>query len=518
MRQLRHGGIQAWKRCMSLAQRCANMSQLKAIHAVFITHGIHLNNYAISKLIAFSALSDSGDLSYASLIFNQIETPNTYIYNTLLRAYSRSSKPHLALRYFQLMLKTGDRVICDHCTFHFVLLACVNGAWVLEGQQIHNWVVKNGLALLDGHVQTAIVRLYVECKVMDDARKVFDEVPQRDHFRWNVLMDGYIRCGLASEALRVFQDMLAIKFVPDEYCAATALTACTHLGALWDGKLIHEYVKNMKAFDSDVFIGTALVDMYAKCGCLDVAVEVFENMPKRNVFSWAAMIGGFAAHGHARKAIHCLKRMQLDDKIRPDGVVLLGVLTACTHAGLQKEGPLLLDNMKSRYGILPKHEHYSCVVDLLCRAGKLKEAHELIRKMPMKPLASVWGALLSGCRIHNNVDLAELAVKELLLLENGDKTGEDGVYVQLSNIYLAAQRREDAIRIRKMIGDRGIRKTPGCSMIEVDGKMNEFISGDIKHSCRVQICAMMDLLSSDSVQEPYVEFNARYHYLQHGSS
>ena len=407
------------------------------------------------------------------------------------------------------MLKTNDSVICDHKTFHFVLLACVNGARVLEGKQIHNWVVKNGLALLDGHVQTAVIRLYVECKAMDDARTMFDEIPQRDRFQWNVLMDGYIRCGLASEALRVFWDMLVIGFEPDEYCVATVLTACTHLGALWQGKWVHEYVKERKIFESDVFIGTALVDMYAKCGCLDMAVEVFGNMPKRNVFSWAAMIGGFAVHGHARKAIHCLERMQLDDGIRPDGVVLIGLLTACTHAGLQKEGQLLLNNMKSQYGILPKHEHYSCVVDLLCRAGKLKEAHELIRKMPMKPLVSVWGALLSGCRIYNNVDLAEIAVKELLLLESEDKAGQDGVYVQLSNIYLAARRREDAVRTRKMIGDRGIRKTPGCSMIEVDGNVNEFVSGYVMDSRRVQICAMLDLLSSDSMQDPFVEeFNS----------
>lgn len=416
------------------------------------------------------------------------------------------------------MLKTSDRVVSDHQTFHFVLLACVNGAWLLEGKKIHNRVLKNGLALLDGHVQTALIRLYAECKVMGDARKVFDEIPKRDHFQWNALMDGYIRCGLASEALRVYWDMWASGVEPDEYCVATALSACTHLGALWQGNWVHEYVKERKGFESDVFIGTALVDMYAKCGCLDMAVEVFENIPKRNVFSWAAMIGGFALHGHARKAIYYLERMQLDDGIMPDGVVLLGVLMACTHAGLEKEGQLLLDNMKSRYDILPKHEHYSCVVDLLCRAGKLKEAHELIIKMPMKPLASVWGALLSGCRIHNNVDLAELAVKELLLLENEDKTGEDGVYVQLSNIYLAVGRREDAVRIRKMIGNRGIRKTPGCSMIEVDGKVNVFVSGDVTHSCLVQICTMLDLLSFDSIQNPFVNYNENYDYLQHGRS
>ncbi|EXB36666.1 hypothetical protein L484_002079 [Morus notabilis] len=475
-----------WKRFISLAQRCANMRQLKPIHALFITTGLHLNNYAISKLIAFCALSDSGDLRHASLMFNQIQTPNSFIYNTLIRAYSRSSQPHLALRYFQPTVK--DKV-ADNLTFSFVLLACVNGGLVLEGTQVH---------------------CYGGCK--ESVRG------HRDLFQWNALMDGYIRCSLASEALGVFRDMLKFGVELDECCAVTALTACAQSGALWWGKWIHEYIEKREGFESDVFVGTALVDMYTKCGCLDMAVEVFEKMPTRNAFSWAAIIGGFAVHGQVMEAIRCLERMQADDGLKPDGVVLLGVLTACTHAGLQKEGQLLLHNMESQYGILPKHEHYSCVVDLLCRAGKLREAYQLIRRMPMKPLASVWGALLSGCRIRNYVDLAELAVKELVLLENEDKRGQDGVYVQLSNIYLAAQRTEDAVLIRKMIGDKGIRKTPGCSTVEVDGRVNEFVSGDIVHSCQAKICVMLYLLSSNSIHDPCAEYAETYEYLLHNNS
>jgi len=292
--------------------------------------------------------------------------------------------------------------------------------------------------------------------------------------------------------------MLVFGVEPDEFCVTTVLTACAQMGALWQGKWIHEYVKKRKRMELDVFVMTALVDMYAKCGCIDMAEEVFVRMPKRNVFSWAAMIGGLAVHGYARKAIHCLERMQVDDRLKPDGVVLLGVLMACTHAGLQEEAQLLLDNMEARYGIRPKHEHYSCMVDLLCRAGRLDEALQFTRRMPMKPLASVWGALLSGCRIHNNVHLAELAVEELLVLEN-DGAEEDGAYVQLSNIYLGVRRSEDARRLRRMIGDRGLKKTPGCSMIEVDGRVNEFVSGDVSHLHGAQIRAMLELLPLELV-------------------
>ncbi|TQD86916.1 hypothetical protein C1H46_027533 [Malus baccata] len=491
---------QAWSRCMSLAQRCSSMRNLRATHAVFVTSGVHLNTYAVSKLIAFCALSDSGNLPYASLLFEQTQTPNLYIYNTLIRAYYRSSEPHLAMYYFHLMLKQSG-LEPDNYTFNFVILGCVNCSCLVSGKEIHSWVVKNGLVLLDAHVQTALVRLYAECKVLYDARKVFDEIHQRDVIQWNVLVNGYLKCGLASEALEVFREMLVCGFEPDDFCVATGLAACANLGALWQGKWIHEYVKKRKELKSDVFVGTALVDMYAKCGCINLAVEAFEGMRKRNAVSWAAMIGGFAAHGYATEAFHCLDRMQVVDGLRPDGVVLLGVLMSCTHAGLLKKGKSLLENMKTQYGIVPKHEHYSCVIDLLCKAGQLEEALQLIRRMPMKPLASVWGALLSGCRVHKNVDLAELAVEELLQLENKDSEEEAGAYVQLSNIYLGARRNEDAVRIRKMIGERGTKKTPGCSMVEVDGKVNEFVSGDVSHLHRAQICAMLELISADLLQD-----------------
>lgn len=385
----------------------------------------------------------------------------------------------------------------DCLSFNFALIACANSNSLIFGRQIHNWVLKNGVFLSDSYVQTAVIRLYVGCKNFGDARKVFDEIPLVDVVKWNVLMNGYVRSGLGSQALRAFREMLMRGIEPDAFCLPTVLTACAQSGALLQGKWIHEYVKKRKNLECDVFIGTALVDMYAKCGCIDMAVEVFEEMPKRNAFSWAAIIGGLAVHGSARKAIHCLERMQQDDRIRPDGVVILGVLTACTHAGLVEEGRSLLFNMEAQYGIVPKHEHYSCVVDLFCRAGRFEEALQLIRRMPMKPLASVWGAMLNSCRTHNNIEVAEVAVNKLLALEDVDKTEEEAALVQLSNMYLIAGKSEAARKVRRMIGVRGLKKTPGCSMIEVNGKVNEFVSGDVSHPHCSQIHAILELLSQN---------------------
>ncbi|XVE68077.1 hypothetical protein DITRI_Ditri09bG0040300 [Diplodiscus trichospermus] len=346
----------------------------------------------------------------------------------------------------------------------------------------------------DSYIQTGVIRLYVEARLWDDARKVFDEIAYVDVVKWNVLMSGLTRCRLGTQALSVFKEMLVCGVEPDEFCLTTALTACAQSGSLWEGKRIHEYVKKRENYlELDVFIGTTLVDMYAKCGCLDLAVDVFEGMSKRNVFSWAAMVGGFSVHGHARKAIHCLERMQTEG-IRPDGVVLLAVLTACTHAGLVNEGLSVLNNMEGQHRIVPKHEHYSCAVDLLCRVGKFDEALKLIKRMPMKPLASVWGAVLNSCRIHNNVELAELSVKKLIELEDCDEDEEDAALLQLSNIYFGARKSEEGHRIRRMIGDRGLKKAPGGSIIEVDGRTTEFVSGDVSHPLHSQIHAILRLL------------------------
>ncbi|KAJ8567041.1 hypothetical protein K7X08_019249 [Anisodus acutangulus] len=481
-----------------MAENCTNMGQLKTIHAIYITLGLHRNTYAISKLVDFCALSNSGDLSYASRIFAQVLTPNTFLYNTLIRAHSRGPQPKVTLNYFNQMLQTNNNNVApDSFTFPFLLIACANGPLEVEGKQIHSWVIKNAFSVSNAHVQTALIRFYMNCKALDDARKVFDEITDIDVIQCNVLMSGHLQCGLAKDALSIFQDMMGRGVSPDEYCVTTALAACANLGALERGKWIHEHVTKIEWVESDVFIGSALVDMYSKCGCIQMASEVFESMPTRNKHSWATMVRGFAVHGRPELALSCLERMQVVDGLQPDGAVILSVLVACAHAGLQKEGQVLLDKMESLYGVAPEHEHFSCVVDLLCRAGQLDDALKLIRSMPVKPRASVWGALLSGCRNHNNVNLAELSVKEILLVEDGNEAEENSAYVQLSNIYLAARQCDDARRIRRMIGDKGLRKTPGYSAIEIGGMVNEFVSGDVSHPCLADIHEVLDLIYVD---------------------
>ncbi|XP_072972620.1 putative pentatricopeptide repeat-containing protein At3g28640 [Typha angustifolia] len=461
-----------WQYCNSLLfRRRAVATDLRTAHALLLTSGLLLDPH----------------LSLLSL-------------NSLLRSLPRSN-PRLALPLLRLMLQNTSANSFpspNHLSFPFAIASSSLLPSLFSGAQLHALVFKNGLSPSDHFVQTALLRLY--SRLPNLSQNLFDETPQRDHVHYDVLMNAYLRAGLASTALHCFQDMLVSNIKPDAFVLTTALTACAHSGALEQGMSIHRYIEREESgYLEDSFIGSALVSMYAKCGSVKEAIKVFDAMPERNTHMWATMVGAFAMHGLVKEAIGCLSRMWEEDRVRPDAVVILGVLTACAHGGLVDDGLLLLAQMESRYNVAPEHEHYSCAVDMLCRVGRLEDAMGIIRKMPMRPLASVWGSLLTGCRFYGNVELAEMAVKELQRFSLGEGDDE-GVYVQLSNIYLNANRKDDARRIRKLIGSRGIKKTPACSVIEVNGMASSFVAGDQVHPLRIEIWSTLETLADHMEQ------------------
>ncbi|XP_020091673.1 putative pentatricopeptide repeat-containing protein At3g28640 [Ananas comosus] len=463
-------GATMWQQCEALLlHRRSGAAEPRAAHALLATAGL---------------LRHRPDLALLSL-------------NSLLRSLSPTL--HLSLPLFRYMLSSSSSSSSssslpppDHHTFPFALSACVSHASLVPGAQLHAVVLKNGLSPADHFVQTALLRLYSRLPHL--ARHLFDETPHRDPVHYDVLMTSYLRSDLSSHALRLFRHMLDAGIAPDSFVLTTALTACAHSGALDQGIWIHRYLSSTgPEFLADTFIGSALVSMYAKCGCIKESINVFAAVPNRNTHMWAAMVGAFASHGLARDAIACLDRMQHEDGLRPDAIVLLCVLTACAHSGLVEFGLALLAAMRTRYNVPPVHEHYSCAVDMLCRVGRLDDAAELIKTMPMKPKESVWGSVLTGCRTYGNVVLAETAVAELNKLAAGE-ADDEGVYVQLSNIYLNANRKDDARRIRKLIGSRGVKKAAAVSAIEVDGAVSSFVAGDQAHPLRVEIWGVLDML------------------------
>ena len=264
------------------------------------------------------------------------------------------------------------------------------------------------------------------------------------------------------------------------------LSACAQMGALDQGKYVHLLLERFK-IKRDVVLETALVDMYAKCGSLDCAMQVFETMKERNVFTWNAMIGGLAMNGQGELALKLFKRME-NERMAPDDVTFIGILSACSHSGFVDKGLELFNLMREVYGIEPRMEHYGCVVDLLGRARLLEDALAFMERMPIKPNVVLWASLIGACRAHGDVELAERVARSVVELEP-DSCGR---YVMLSNFYAGARRFDDAMKVRKAMKAKGIHKTPGLSWIELNGTVHQFIAGDQSHYMTEKIYVMLE--------------------------
>ncbi|XP_034707176.1 pentatricopeptide repeat-containing protein At5g56310-like [Vitis riparia] len=409
-----------------LADKCTSMHQLKQIHAQMIISARIHDNYAASRLLSFCALSESGDLSYALRLFNITQEPNSFMWNTLIRAHASSLNPSEALLLYVDMRRLD--VIPD----------------------------------LNLHVVNGLVRAYsVSCDVRN-ARRVFDEVSERSLSIWTTMISGYAQNYCSNEALELFDQMIVEGLEPNGATLASVLSACAQSGCLDLGERIHVFMEE-KGIEVGVILGTALVHMYAKNGAILMAQKLFDSISERNTATWNAMICGLAVHGHAKEALDLFWKLE-KEQIVPNDITFVGVLSACCHAGLLSVGRKIFHLMKRVYGIEPKIEHYGCMVDLLGRGGELLEAEELIKGMAWKADVVILGALLGSCKNHGNIEIAERVVKEILVLEPHNH----GVYVVLSNMYAEAGRWEDVLRLRKVMKSGNLKKTPGWSLVDSD--------------------------------------------------
>ncbi|MCD9646867.1 hypothetical protein HAX54_037064 [Datura stramonium] len=439
-----------------LADQCASMHQLKQIHAQMIVSGRIHDNYAASRLLSFCALSESGSLSYAARLFYSINDPNSFMWNTLIRAQAGSSSPRQALLLYVKMRRLC--VTPGKHTFPFVLKACSNVMCIYVSRQVHCHAIKFGLDL-DLHVVNGLIRAYSVSRVLKDAWRVFDEVPERNLSIWTTMICGFAQNDKYGDAIQLFECMLADGMEPNGATLASVLSACAQSGSLQLGVQIHGYMEEI-GIELGVILGTALVNMYAKNGAIVEAKKCFSGMRERNIATWNAMICGLAAHGHAKEAINFFKKIE-QEKVKPNDITLVGVLSACCHAGLFDYGEGIFYAMKELYGIEPKIEHYGCMVDILGRDGKLLEAEQLIRGMIWKADVVIWGSLLHACQSHGSIDIAERVVKEILLLN----PNSHGVHVVLSNMYAEAERWEDVVKLRKHMKEGSLKKTPGWSLV-----------------------------------------------------
>ncbi|PKI55998.1 hypothetical protein CRG98_023626 [Punica granatum] len=501
---------------LRLLTECSDMSQLKQIHAHALRtapldcpRGLFLQ----SRILHFSA----ADLEYALRVFGQIENPNTFMWNTLIRAFAVSNdRKEEAISIFETMLSDGS-VSPDKHTFPFVLKACAYLFAIAEGQQIHAQLLKRGLGS-DVYANNSLIHFYSSCGDLDVAWKMFDKMRHRTVVSWNVMIDALVRSAEFYASLELFREMQRF-FRPDGYTIQSVLGACAGLGSLSLGLWAHAYVlRNSDVIEiNDPLVNASLVDMYCKCGSLELAVQVFRGMLKRDVNSWNSMILGFAMHGQAYMALRYFSDMITEHNLIPNSVTFVGVLGACNHRGMVDEGRKFFDMMVHEYRVDPQLEHYGCLVDLLARAGLINEALDLVSSMPLKPDAVIWRSLLDACCKKNvGVELSEvLAMK---ILESGGGDSCSGVYVLLSRVYASARKWDDVGMVRKLMADRGVSKNPGCSLIEIDGVLHKFFAGDTTHPFTKEIYDFLSVIEEklgsmgyipDVSQAPMVVDDAR---------
>ncbi|XP_071691036.1 pentatricopeptide repeat-containing protein At1g59720, chloroplastic/mitochondrial [Rutidosis leptorrhynchoides] len=476
-----HRLLELLNQCSSNNSSSSSMSQLKQIHAHTLrttctNHPLTL--FLNSRILHFSSLYD---LDYAFLFFHtHIQYPNSFAWNTLIRACSRSTdRKHQAfLLYLQMLCSQQENVVTpDKHTFPFVLKACAYLFAMTEGIQLHAHIVKMGLAS-DVYINNSLIHFYGSCGCLEDARHVFDEMPERSVVSWNVMIDTLVQLNEFDDALMCFREMQE-SFEADSFAIQSVLRACACLGALSLGMWAHAYILRTRDTQvaDDVLVNNCLLDMYCKCGSLENAKSVFQRMSKRDVTSWNTMILGFAMHGQVVAALDYFRQMVNEGGLMPNSITFSGVLSACRHNGLVNEGRNYFTIMTTIYGIEPVLEHYGCLVDLLARAGLISEALDVVSNMHIKPDDVIWRSILDACSKRTlGIEISEEMANKIMESEEGGNFS--GVYVLLSRVYAVARKWDEVSSVRKFMTDKGVAKEPGCSTIEIDGVTHEFFAGD----------------------------------------
>ncbi|OVA05377.1 Pentatricopeptide repeat [Macleaya cordata] len=452
-----------------------------------ITTGLLLNTFPLSRILLFSSTLS---LTYTLSIFNQISNPSVFLFNTLISSFASNNHTHIAFSLYSQIL-TDNTLKPNNFTYPSLFKACGSHPWLHHGRSLHTHVLKFLEPTIDHFVQASLVNFYSKFGNLGLSRFLFNQINKPDLATWNSILAAYANpnitgtssttsidedtTSLSIEALFLFNEMQLSKIRPNEVTFVALISACANLGALNQGSWAHTYILR-KNLNLNRFVSTALIDMYAKCGCLTFANQLFDQIPEKDTLCYNVMIRGFAIHGYGHQALSLFNRMKLAG-LQPDAITFVVVMYACAHVGLVEDGYQCFYSMKEVHGIEPKLEHYGCLVDLLGRAGQLEEAKETIFAMPMKPNAVLWRSLLGASRVHGNLKLGELALKNLIELE----PETSGNYVLLSNMYAKINRWDDVKRVRKVMKDLGVNKMPGSSLVEIDGALHEFLMGDKTH-------------------------------------
>lgn len=498
----------------SVLPACSHLELLdfgKEIHAfVFRNDDFMRNSFVTSALV--DMYCNCKQVVSGSRVFDTASDRKLGTWNAMFAGYAQNGFYMEAVMLFmKLMVVSG--LFPNPTTMASVLPACAHCEAFADKEVMHGYVLKLGLGR-DRYVQNALMDLYSRVGKIDIAEYLFHNMESRDIVSYNTMITGYVVRGYYEGALVLLHDMqiaerkpkgnddfdmsVEVSFRPNSVTLMTILPGCAALAALTKGKEIHAYAFRNR-LESDVAVGSALVDMYAKCGCLNMARRVFESMPNRNVITWNAMILAYGMHGEGGEALALFRKMVA--KVKPNEVTFIAVFAACSHSGIVDEGKQLFQTMKVDHGVEPNADHYACVVDLLGRSGRLDEAYDIIKLMPVGlDKVGVWSSLLGACRIHQNVQLGEISAFNLFQSEPNVASH----YVLLSNIYSSAGLWEKANEVRGKMKRMRVKKEPGCSWIECSDEVHRFVAGDTRHPQSEQLYEYLNDLFARMKKEGYV--------------
>lgn len=501
-----------------LLQASQYVSEVKQIHGHAIVTGFFSYGYLKNSLIKMYL--GKGSRRLAHQVFCEMSTPDVVSFNIMIVGHAKEGLCSEAIKLFREM--TGFGLKPDEFTMLGLLVCCGVLRDVKLGKSVHAWTERRKISSSSNLILgNALLDMYLKCKELDSALRVFNSLLEKDIFSWNTIIAGCAKAGemelglsffnemprkdLVSwnsfiagfsekgdykMAMSLFNTMVAENVRPDNITMICLVSAVAEIGALDQGKCIHGLILKMQ-MKVDAFLGSALIDMYCKCGSVESAFLVFRQPTKKDVTVWTTMIMGYALHGYGNKALDLFFEMQRF--VMPNDVTFVAVLTACSHCGFVDEGLNLFYGMKEKFSIEPGVEHYGCLVDLLGRSGRLAEAKDVIEKMPIEPSRSIWGAMLSACRAHGNMEVAEIASKKLLKLE----PEKEGGYVLLSNIYASCEKWKQSDMTREVMDSKGVKKTAGCSSVIVDGLVHNFTAADSRHPRWLDIFSVLHFLNGE---------------------
>ncbi|XBI84505.1 hypothetical protein VPH35_092800 [Triticum aestivum] len=467
--------------------------QGKEIHGYIVRNCVHLDVFLVSALV--DIYFKCRDVRMAQNVFDATKAIDVVIGGTMISGYVLNGMSEAAMKMFRYLLEVGIKP--NAIMVASTLPACASMAAMKLGQELHGYVLKNAY---EGrcYVESSLMDMYAKCGRLDLSHYIFSKMSAKDEVTWNSMISSFAQNGEPEEALELFRQMSMEGVKYSNVTISSILSACAGLPAIYYGKEIHGIIIK-GPIRADVFAESALIDMYGKCGNLELAFRVFEFMPERNEVSWNSIISAYGAHGLVEDSVSLLCRMQ-EEGFNADHVTFLALISACAHAGQVQEGLRLFKCMTEEYQIAPRVEHLACMVDLYSRAGKLDKAMQFIADMPFKPDAGIWGALLHACRVHRNVELAEIASQELFKLDPQNS----GYYVLMSNINAVAGRWDGVSKMRRLMKDKKVQKIPGYSWVDVNNTSHLFVAADKSHPDSEDIYMSLKSLLLELKHEGYV--------------